>query len=315
MTRVVIPIADRDFDPAQVAIIWRALRDRGIEVRFATETGYEAVPDQMMLTGEGLDIWSAIPGLRRIKLLGLLLRADRRARHAYQRMWADPWFQSPETYASLKVEDFDGLILPGGHRAGGMCAFLENSKLQRFVGLFFASGKPVAAIGQGVLLAARSCSPVTGRSVLYGRKTTGLSWSLEKRPARISAVLGRVWDRDYFRTYPEAGRMKKGALSVELQVKSALEKPADFLDAPRSAGSLIWKRTGLFRDKPSSDRAAFVVKDDSYISARWAGDAHTVARDFIELLSSHHEAGKFAKTSRYFMDDEEHRNERSRAWT
>jgi putative intracellular protease/amidase len=311
----VIPLADRDFDPAQVAIVWRALRDRGIEVRFATTTGFEAVPDQIMLTGEGLDVWGLVPGLRRFKVLGLLMRADGRARSAYQRMWADPWFQSPETYASLTVDEFDGLILPGGHRARGMCPFLENSKLQNFVGLFFASGKPVAAIGQGVLLAARSRSPITGRSVLFGRKTTALPWSLERKAARLSALLGRFWDADYFRTYPESGKTKKGALSIERQVTSALEKPSDFLDAPRSVSSLFWKRTGLFRDKPSSERAAHVVIDDAYISARWAGDAHTLAQKFIAMLSAHHEAGRFAATSRHFVEDEVHRNERSRAWT
>jgi putative intracellular protease/amidase len=33
------------------------------------------------------------------------------------------------------------------------------------------------------------------------------------------------------------------------------------------------------------DRAAFVVRDGNYVSARWPGDAHTFARRFAEVLA------------------------------
>ena len=315
MTRVVMPIAERDFDPTQVAVVWRALRDKGIEVRFATASAEEATSDRMLLTGEGLDVWGFIPGLKRVKLLGLLMRADRQARDLYERLLADPYFQTPSRFLNLKVEDYDGMVLPGGFRARGMTAFLEHAKLQRFVGEFFASGKPVGAIGHGVLLAARSCSPITGRSALYGRKTTALTWPLERRAFRISRFLGRVWDPNYFRTYPESGSMKSGALSIQSQVIAALQKPEDFQDAPFSIKSLILKRSGLFRDRPGYDRSAHVVIDDAYVSARWSGDTHTLAREFIELLTSYQKAGEITLPSRYFVANEEHHNEASRAHT
>src|SRR3546814_13138878 len=65
----------------------------------------------------------------------------------------------------------------------------------------FAADKPVAAICHGVLLAARS-KRADGRSVLHGRKTTALSWRHE-RTASAFAHVGRFWDRNYYRTYPE----------------------------------------------------------------------------------------------------------------
>jgi putative intracellular protease/amidase len=36
MTRVIMPLPHRDFDPSEVAVSWRVLTDRGHEVRFAT---------------------------------------------------------------------------------------------------------------------------------------------------------------------------------------------------------------------------------------------------------------------------------------
>ncbi|EMO26933.1 DJ-1/PfpI domain protein [Leptospira interrogans serovar Bataviae str. HAI135] len=84
-------------------------------------------------------------------------------------MLSDPNFQNPISYKNLKAENFAGLILPGGH-APGMKEYLESEELQKFVGSFFATGKPVGAICHGVVLAARSKLPGTDRSILYGKK-------------------------------------------------------------------------------------------------------------------------------------------------
>ena len=56
----------------------------------------------------------------------------------------------------LRIDQYDGLVLPGGHWARGMRQYLEDTPLQRFVGDFFDADKPVAAICHGVVLAARS---------------------------------------------------------------------------------------------------------------------------------------------------------------
>ena len=63
MGTVLIPIPDRDFDPTEVAVSWQVLRANGHRVVFATESGAPGVADDIMVTGRGLDLWSALPVL------------------------------------------------------------------------------------------------------------------------------------------------------------------------------------------------------------------------------------------------------------
>jgi putative intracellular protease/amidase len=41
----------------------------------------------------------------------------------------------------------------------------------------------------------------------------------------------------------------------------------------------------MVRDTWDDSRAAFVVRDGNYVSARWPGDAHTFARRSAEVLA------------------------------
>lgn len=281
---VLIPLPNRDFDPSEVAISWQLLRAAGHRVRFATPDGRPAEGDPLMLSGEGLDPWGWLPGARRLKLIGLLLRARRGAREAYGLMLADAEFRQPLRYEQLDVADFDGLLLPGGHWARGMRGYLESQVLQAFVGAFFSSGKPVAAICHGVLLAARSPG-TAGRSALYGRKTTALTWAMEKSAWDLTRFFARFWDADYYRTYLEAPGEPAGYMSVQAEVTRALARPEDFLDVVKDAPDHLRKTSGLHRDSPSDSRPAWVVRDGNYISARWPGDVHGFAQGFIELLA------------------------------
>lgn len=281
---VLIPLPNRDFDPSEVAISWQLLRAAGHRVRFATPDGLPAEGDPLMLSGEGLDPWGWLPGARRLKLIGLLLRARRGAREAYGLMLADAEFRQPLRYEQLDVADFDGLLLPGGHWARGMRGYLESQVLQAFVGAFFSSGKPVAAICHGVLLAARSPG-TAGRSALYGRKTTALTWAMEKSAWDLTRFFARFWDADYYRTYLEAPGEPSGHMSVQAEVTRALARPEDFLDVAKDAPDHLRKTSGLHRDSPSDSRPAWVVRDGNYISARWPGDVHGFAQGFIELLA------------------------------
>jgi ThiJ/PfpI family-like len=52
---VLIPIPDTDFDPTEVAVSWQMLTAQGHTVVFSTESGVQAVADDVMLTGRGLD--------------------------------------------------------------------------------------------------------------------------------------------------------------------------------------------------------------------------------------------------------------------
>ncbi|AMP00664.1 DJ-1/PfpI family protein [Collimonas arenae] len=298
---VLIPIPNLDFDPSEVAIPWRVLSDRGHRVLFATPDGACAQADPLMLSGEGLDAWGFIPLLKKIKLLGLALRANATARAAYAELQGAPAFQAPLRYADLQVADFDGLLLPGGHRARGMRAYLEDATLQQFVGAFFDSSKPVAAICHGVVLAARSHSPQSGKSALYGRQTTALTWKLERSAWHLMKFLGRFWDPAYYRTYVEQAGEAAGYRSVQAEVTRVLARSEDFIDVTPDLPHFFRKSSGLFRDSVADGRPAFVVTDGNYVSARWPGDVHHFASTFAQLLEAadyHPDQGKMHPSDR-----------------
>jgi putative intracellular protease/amidase len=273
---VLIPIPDTDFDPTEVAISWQVLTVQGHDVVFSTESGEQAVGDDIMLTGRGLDFWSNVPGLGRASVVGRILRANRDARTAYARMLVSSEYRQPAAWANTDLEDVDCLLLPGGHRARGMRRYIESDVLQRLVCEAFHREILVAAICHGVLLAARTVDPVTSRSVLYGRKTTALTWELERRAWRITRVT-RCWDPDYYRTYVEKPGDPSGYMSVQADVTRVLQRADHFRDV--EVGSTDWrlKTSGIMRDSASNARPAFVVDDGDYVSARWPGDAHTFA--------------------------------------
>jgi putative intracellular protease/amidase len=284
-SRVLIVLPNRDFDPSEAAVTWLILAGLGSIVAFATPEGQPASADPLMLSGEGLDLWGRVPVLRKLKCLGLLLRANAGARRACAQMQSCAAFRQPAKYSSLKVSDYDGMVLPGGHWSRGMRQYLEDPVLQRFVGDFFDADKPVAAICHGVVLAARSTSSRTGRSVLYGRKTTALTWKLEKAAWSTMKILGRVWDPGYYRTYLELAGEPEGFRSVQAEVTRALASPSDFYDVPRDSADHFRKASGLFRDRPEDARPAWVVRDGQYVSARWPGDVHSFAAAFAAVLA------------------------------
>jgi putative intracellular protease/amidase len=282
--RVLMPLPRRDFDPTEAALSWQILMQAGHDVVFATPDGAVASADPVMIDGVGLDYWSRMPGLKHLKLFGLVLRANRRGRAAYSALVHNAAFLAPLCWDQIRSDDFDALLLPGGH-AQGMREYLESVLLQQGVAAFFDAGKPVAAVCHGVVLAARSISPRTGKSILHGRKTTALTWSLERSAWQLSRYAGRWWDRDYYRTYRERPGEQAGYRSVQAEVTRCLARREDFLDVPTNAAHRWRKASGLFRDTPDDDRPAFIVRDGNYLSARWPGDVHTFARTFVEMLA------------------------------
>ena len=284
MTRVLVPLPSSDFDPSEVAVPWRVLRRAGHEVVFATPDGGRAHADPLMLSGEGLDAWGRVPSLRRFKLLGLVMRANRAARETYAALEQDAAFLSPMPYAAIAQDRYAALLLPGGH-APGMCPYLESALLQGVVADAFARALPIGAICHGVLLAARSIAPGTGRSVLHGRRTTALTWALERAAWHTTRRIGRWWNPGYYRTYGESPGEPEGYWSVQAEVTRALPRPDDFLDVPANAKHRFRKTSGLFRDSATDTRPAFVVRDGNYLSARWPGDVHTFARAFALLCA------------------------------
>lgn len=284
MGSVLVALPARDFDPSEAAVSWRVLSAAGHTVGFATPGGAPAEADELMLSGEGLDPWSPAPGLRRLVVFGRVLRADHAARAAYAQMADDLAFRSPTRWEDIDLDGLDGLLLPGGHRARGMHLYLESERLQAVVVEAFRRDLPVAAICHGVLLVARSIDPATGRSVLYGRRTTSLTWRQERLAAAVGRVV-RFWDPGYYRTYPERAGQPSGYMSVQAEVTRALARPEDFVDVDPADRHARIKNDGRHRDRPGDATAAHVVVDGNYVSARWPGDAHTFAERFDGLLT------------------------------
>ena len=243
---VLIPVPDHDFDVTEVAVPWRLLTRVGHVVRFATENGGTApAADPRLLDG----------------VIFGRLGAAAEPRAFYAELQSDEEFHTPLAWADVKPDQFDGLILPGRH-APGMRQYLGSELLCRKVAEYWALGRPVGAICHGVLVLARACHPTTGRSLLYGRRTTCLPKYMER-----AAFLTTAWRLGrYYRTYPEY---------VEDEVRTALRDPADFVRGPR-----VLSKRGTETD----DGPAFFVEDGNYVSARWPGDSYLFAKRFTDRL-------------------------------
>lgn len=240
-----------DYDPTESAVIWDALTAAGIDVQFATPDGAPAYADTR-LVDEGFSVLSPI----------LMTRPDPLS--AYRRMTSDPVFAQPLSYEAVNLDVVDGIFIPGGH-AKGVRSLLESSAAQAISTSAFARNLPVGAVCHGVLLLARSVDPSTGRSVLYGRRTTALTESLELSGWRLT----RLWLGDYYRTYP---------ITVEAEVTATLAAEQDFEAGPRFT---------VLRDSPEHLDRGFTVRDGNYLSARWPGDCHRLASEYVEMVLEH----------------------------
>lgn len=290
MAKILVPLPALDCDPTETAIPWQVLTKLGHEIVFATPEGAPSEPDDIMLTGRGLDLWGWIPGLRRFPLVGRLLAANKDARRAFQEMRSTAAFRAPLRWDEIGASPFDGLILPGGHRARGIRPYLESPEIQDAVVAFFSADKPIGAICHGALIPARSINPETQRSVLFGRKTTSLTWQLERTGAKVGRIM-RFWDPHYYRTYLEEDDQPPGYMSVEHEIIRSLEHPTDYLDVPPEAKDYRRKTSGLARDTMKDQSASWVVQDRNYVTARWPGDAHAFAMRFAGLLKPQGKSG------------------------
>ena len=246
-----MPLPTYGFDPTEVAIPWELLSKEGIDAVFATPSGLLAVADKLMLTGD------------RLGILKPLLRARRDAVAAHDAMIEESAFRHPLNYAAVRHESFDALYLPGGHDKG-VKEYLESDLIQNLVVDFFAAGKPVAAICHGVIVAARSTDPNTGKSVIHDLKTTALLKSQELAAYNLT----RLWMGDYYLTYPDT--------TVEDEVKSVISDHRNFLQGP----------TPVLRDSLNHLDRGFVVKDRNYLSARWPGDVHKLSLELVKMMES-----------------------------
>jgi len=182
------------------------------------------------------------------------LRCRLEGEAAYAAMIASPRYKKPQTWASARAQDFAALHFPGGH-APGMKPYCESTEVYRLAKEAFAADQPVSAICHGVL-------PLARAGVLKGRRTTALTHIMEEISVRLT---GKALPGHY-RTYP---------ISVEDEVRQRIGADGKF------------ERGGLFPRYSGSKapNAGFVARDGNYLSARWPGDAWTLALRLNELLA------------------------------
>lgn len=247
--KVLIPLPAYDFDPTEVAVPFLALQQH--EIVFATPQGQRPQVDPVMLTGKGLG------------LLAPLLMADTHGRTAFTQLEQAAPYQQPLSWEQIRTEDYDALLLPGGH-APGMRTYLESDKLQQVVSQFMQANKPVAAICHGMVLLARSRSANSVQSVLSGRHVC----ALPKLSELLAWNLTRAWMGNYYRTYPQ--------LTVEEEVRSAVGASGKVETGPLT----------LVRDSPDKFNCGFTIRDGNLLTARWPGDAHKFAAEFCQMIEA-----------------------------
>jgi protease I len=245
--KVLIPLPRQDFDPTECAVPWKILKQAGIEIIFATPNTQKASCDPLMISGKGLGLFAGT------------LVANKEAKQAYQEMESSPEFQNPISWETASRQTFDGLILPGGH-AQGMKEYLESELVQKIAADFFKQDKPVGAICHGVIVLARTKDQFH-QPLLKNRKTTALLATQEL----LAWNLTRLWQGDYYRTYPQ---------TVQAEVTAQLANKGNFIQGPLP----------LTRDSAPNLKPGFVVQDGNYLSARWPGDAHKFATCFAKML-------------------------------
>ena len=239
MKRLLILLPQTDFDPTESAVPWKYVQGTGYQVAFATPNGRPAQADPIMLTGDTLGP------------LKWTLRADANGRQAYEEMTRSAAFQNPISYHDLDGAKGDAILLPGGH-AKGMRPYLESEALHQFVKDFHTTGRPVAAVCHGVVLAARA-------GILAKHQVTALPEWMELTAWKLT----RLWKGDYYRTYRDR--------TVESEVRGAARQ---FDPGPHNN----------HRDSPAKPEEGFIVRDRNLLTARWPGDAHRLGSELRAML-------------------------------
>ena len=155
--RIIFPLPSYGCDPSEVAIPWKILSEKGFEIVFCTPNGNKATTDQIMLTR------------KKTRSFKICFGSQTRCCSGYSELERCEAFKNPLKYSEAKEEDFDAILLPGGHDKP-VKEYLESEILQKLIASFFTKTKPVAAICHGVVLVARAKDKQTGKSVLYNYK-------------------------------------------------------------------------------------------------------------------------------------------------
>lgn len=247
--KVLILLPECDYDPTESSLPWKAMQQAGYSLTFTTPEGKVAAADTR-LTDKGFSLLSPFLMTRKPDI------------SVYFQMAASPEFQNPVPYDEIIPQDFDALLIPGGH-APGMKTMMESSFAHTICRYFMDNNLPLAAVCHGVLVLCRA-KGADGLSLLNGRHTTALPASMELSAWAVTLP----WLGNYYRTYPT---------TVEAEVKQSVGDSGSFNKGPFLP----------LRDSAESHRFGFTVRDGNYLSARWPGDCNKFSAEWVELLQEH----------------------------
>ena len=199
----------------------------------------------MMLTGTGPGSLGGHSAVAESAADGTSDAGQSRRAQAYAEMIADPKLPRAAALGRHRSHPRSMRCCCPAAIVRAACASSSKAKsCNAWSPVFSMTEKPVAAICHGVLLAARSISKRTGRSVLWGYQTTALTWAFENSAWSVARIT-RFWDPNYYRTYLEQNGQPKGFMSVQQEVTRALARPEDFRDVPRTDPDYRRKTSGL----------------------------------------------------------------------
>ncbi len=245
-----MPLPAVGFEASETGVPWRAITRAGHRIVFSTPSGKPARADEGTVSGDGLG------------LFGKVTRAEKPALAAYREMLRDSSFLSPLPWNDIAVDDYDALVIPGGHHPG-MREYLESSVLQAAVSRFFEQEKLVSAICHGVVLIARS-KAANGKSVLHGRRTTTVPGVLENLVWRMTHKrMGRHYGRPYDET-------------AEDEIRRCMARPKD----------LVITAPPVRKDAPGKEHRGFCLVDGNYISGRLPHDVHCFGKTVADALTA-----------------------------
>ena len=139
----VLVLLPQSFDAGEIAVPWFLLRARGHLVEFATTGRVPPRPDPASVRGAGVaGIGGAGPLVA--AMLGRLL--------------ADPSYKNPLSVRLSKPDAYDGLLVGGVGPvpSNASSAWLNDREVQAAAAAFWDTGRPVGALGRGVVLLGRA---------------------------------------------------------------------------------------------------------------------------------------------------------------
>ena len=248
MARILLLVSNIEFDPTEASVPWKIETEAGHDVWFANEGGRLAICDQITLTGKCL--------AKHLQVLA----AKPENRALYAQMATSERFLNPLAWKDVQPDEFDGLILLGGH-APGLKPYVESPYVYAICRNFFARKAPVASVCHGILALSRTKDD-NSRSILYGSKVSGLNNFQEK----LAITMTKKTMGTHYQTYPE---------TVQDEVSKILQNPKDFIAGPK------YPAYGSAKN-PSN---GFYVRDRHLLSARWPGDCYKLAHAFCDMLA------------------------------